>query len=763
MAATVKIDFRIGDPSVVARSLKGIVAEAKKAAAEGAKAGLAEERRAAQQSMVLAKQAAAAKVKESQAAARASTAAIAAESRRQIAIEQAASRERIALAARESRERIAKAREEGVAKRAAAYQADKLARASGGGYGRVGAGGAVDGAKKIIGGAAVVGGIVGGAVGTSGIAEAIKSRIDLESKAATLAADVHENGGAFMDRAATVKKAQDVAGKTGISAGSVIDAMGVAAGSGGGKAGLDAFLGSLQEIGELSVATGAKMEDWALISAEMTNNGITDSKKQLEIMRSITAGGKKGNINARDMAAGVGAVMGAHQAGSFEGTGEHRARQASAFIQLARAGGAKNAEDAVTAARNLYNDLGSHEAIIKKMGVKTTRKNAKGEVERIDATEQMAEIFNKTNGDVTKIDPAFGMQSQALFGKMLNEWKAGGGKKGGAEAMKKMIAGFEETSMSQADVQKEAAIIMDTASKKIAVSMEQFSAKISDELMPVLAKAIPAFEKFSQAIVDVTKFAVESPKTAAASFVALTAAAGGAQAVLSKMGNSLLDKIFSSATATVNAGTVSVNGGMGAGGPNGGPSALNAAGGAAIAIGAAVATASAANNSLDKSRGGRDAMNAEALNLSQKISNGQASPADRARANALREQMLTQHGEGSDILGNFWSGATAGARGVYGSLSKGEMFSAGDAVSAISPLTILRGLYTAVNGTAEAKQDDPAMLDALARLDAAMAKPTQIAPGQVLSVVVTNAADLRQASNGQGPQAQVPLWRSLWT
>lgn len=760
MAATVKIDFRIGDPSAVARSLRGIVGEAKKAAQEGATAGLAAERRAAQQSMALAKQAAAAKIREANAAAKSATAAIGAEARKQVAIEQAASRERIALANRESKERVAREREVGVAKRAAAYQADKLQRASGGGYGRVGAGGAADGAKRILGGAAIVGGIVGGAVGTSGIAEAIKGRIDLEAKAATLAADVHEKGAAFMDSGATVKRAQGIAGRTGISAGSVIDAMGVAAGSGGGKAGLDAFIGSLEEVSQLSVATGAKMEDWALISAEMTNNGITDSKKQLEIMRSITAGGKKGNINARDMAAGVGAVMGAHQAGSFEGTAEHRARQASAYIQLARAGGAKNAEDAVTASRNLYNDLGSHEKVIRAMGVKTTRKNAKGETERIDATEQMAEIFNKTNGDVTKIDPAFGMQSQALFGKMLETWQAGGGKKGGTEAMKKMVSGFEETSMTQAEVQQEAAVIMDTASKKIAVSMEQFSAKISDELMPVLAKAIPAFEKFSQAIVDVTKFAVDSPKTAAASFVALTAAAGGAQAVLSKLGNSFLDKIFSSATATVNAGSVTVNGGIGAGGaPGGGPGLLGAAGGVAVAVGAAVATSYAANSSLDKERAGRDGLSSEAINLSQKISNGTATKMDRDRAEELRQQILDEQANSGGVTGAMSAGlrgVTAGARGVYGSLSKGELPSAGDAVSAISPLSILRGIYQGANGAIEGQQDSASLADALARLDTAMAKPTQLAPGQVISVVVTNAADLRQASNTQGPQAQLP-------
>lgn len=757
MAATVKIDFRIGDPSAVARSLKGIVAEAKKAAKEGAAAGIAEERRAAQQSMALAKQAAAAKIREAAAAAKGATAAIGAEARKQIAIEQAASRERVALANRESKERIARERELGVAKRAAAYQADKLHRASGGSTGRVAADGAAGGARRALGAAAVVGGVVGGAVGTAGIVEALKGRVDLESKAATLAADVHEKGGAFMDRGAIVKQAQGVAGKTGISAGSVIDAMGVAAGSGGGKAGLDAFMGSLEEVSQLSVATGAKMEDWALISAEMTNNGITDSKKQMEIMRSIAAAGKKGNINARDMAAGVGAVMGANQAGSFEGTGEHRARQASAYIQLARAGGAKNADDAVTAARNLYNDLGSHEAVIKKMGVKTTRKNARGEVERIDATEQMAQIFDKTGGDVSKIDPAFGMQSQALFGKMLNEWKAGGGKKGGAEAMKKMIAGFEETSMTQAEVQQEAAILMDTASKKIAVSMEQFATKISDELLPVLAKAIPQFQKLSDAIVDVTKFAVDSPKTAAASFIALSAAAGGAQAVLARMGSTLLDKIFSTASVmNVTAGSVNMAGGPGSGA--GGPSALNAAGGAALAIGAAVATSYAANASLDKERTGRDGLTSEALNLSQKIGSGTATQADRDRAAALREQILAEQANGSGITGVMsagLSGVTAGARGVYGSLSKGELPSAGDAVSAISPLSILRGIYQGANGAAEASQDSPAMLDALARLDAAMAKPTKLDPGTAINVVVTNAADLRTAANTQGG-AQLP-------
>lgn len=748
MAATVKIDFRIGDPSAVARSLRGIVAEAKKAAAEGAKAGISEERKAAQQSMALAKQAAAAKVDAARAAAKAQTDAVKTEAKRQADIEKAAARERLQAATRESRERAAMARR-------AAADADRINRANGGrAVGRAGMEGAAGGARKALGAAAVVGGVVGGAVGTAGIVEALKGRVDLESKAATLAADVHESGATFMDRGAIVKQAQGVAGKTGISAGSVIDAMGVAAGSGGGKAGLDAFMGSLQEIGELSVATGAKMEDWALISAEMTNNGITDSKKQLEIMRSITAGGKKGNINARDMAAGVGAVMGAHQAGSFEGTGEHRARQASAFIQLARAGGAKNAEDAVTAARNLYNDLGSHEATIKKLGVKTTRKNAKGEVERIDATEQMAQIFDKTGGDVTKIDPNFGMQSQSLFGKMLERYKSGGGKNGGAEAMKKMVSDFENTSMTQADVQKEAAIIMDTASKKIAVSMEQFSAKMSDELMPVLAKAIPEFAKLSEAIIGVTKWAVDSPKTAAASFVALSAAAGGAQAVLGRLGTGLMDSIFKTATATVNASVVNVNGGGGA------PGGVGGQGGKAGMLGGALAAATVGfavggivgegiDKKLDVAKNTRTGMWSEALNLSQKIKGGTATKEDMLRAEALKGEIKTEQDKG--VASRVWEGATAGVRGV----ADGQL-TAANILSMIPPIAVLRGAFEGANGTSEANADSKIMAEALATLSAAQAKPLQLAGGQTLNVVVTNAADLRQASNAQGPQAQLP-------
>jgi hypothetical protein len=755
MAATVKIDFRIGDPSAVARSLRGIVAEAKKAAKEGAAAGLAEERRAAQASMALAKQATAAKIAAAKAAAGAvkdaakqATAATAAEAKAQVAIEKAASRERSALIAKEGRERAS-------AQRRAASEASKIDRAHGGAaMGRAGVEGAGSGVRRVLGAGAVVGGIVGGAVGTAGIIEAVKGRIDLDSKAATLAADVHEKGAAFMDTGAIVKQAQGVAGKTGISAGSVIDAMGVAAGSGGGKAGLDAFLGSLEEVSQLSVATGAKMEDWALISAEMTNNGITDSKKQMEIMRSIAAAGKKGNINSRDMAAGVGAVMGANQAGSFEGSGEHRARQASAYIQLARAGGAKNADDAVTAARNLYNDLGSHEAVIKKMGVKTTRKNAKGEVERIDATEQMADIFNKTNGDVTKIDPAFGMQSQALFGKMLNEWKSGGGKKGGAEAMKKMVSGFEETSMTQAEVQQEAATIMDTASKKIAVSMEQFSAKMSDELMPVLAKAIPEFAKLSEAIISVTKFATESPKTAAASILALGAAAGGAQALIGRLGSGLLDSIFKTATATVNAGVVNVNGGA-PGGVGGAGGKAGMIGGVALAAVAGVAAGAVAagqyEKELDGLRDGKTAMASEAINLSQKFGNGTATAEDRKRADALKVQMMESTGADPAL-----DGLTAGFRGTYNSLSKGQLPSAGDALSMLPPVAMARGIFQGVNGAQEASQDNPALLDALGRLDAAMAKPTKMdMAGQVMNVIVTNAADIRGAP-GQGPAAQLP-------
>ena len=792
MAATVKIDFRIGDPSVVARSLKGIVAEAKKAAAEGAKAGLAEERRAAQQSMALAKQAAAAKIKESQAAARASTAAIAAESRRQIAIEQAASRERIALAARESRERIAKAREEGVAKRAAAYQAERLNAASGKKpVGRDVVTGAAGGARRAGGAIATAAGVVTGGIGLATIVNAGRSQLELGKRNALL----QNSSGRDLD---FVRMSKDISNATGADASEVMGGFEKIAGKAGGE-GIDQVKSKMLDLAKIAKGAGVNMTDLGDVVATLVNRGAK-ADDLAGIIAGLVQQGKDGAVEFKDLATMLDASSGA--LGRFKMGTTDRLLSAGGLSQVARTFGKKSAEESTNAVEDLARDLGGKADVIQALTGGTVKSKRRVGGKMVDVLGGGVEVGTDATRaqlrDVNTLLPEIimGALKSGNAGKLMGEGgiftgnstaivapliqaatmgivKNGSGRYGiagegetaqlkGDAAIRALLAQFSAADVKPGDSMKAFEKVMATDGEKLSVAMAKLSNDMGDKLAPAIQRNIPAFTKFGEAFANATAWAIEHPAKAAASFVALNAALGGAQAALGRIGNAMLDSIFKTATATVNAGSVTVNGGVGGGGP-GGPGAPGAAamvggaltaGATGFAVGAAVSDS--IDKGLDRKKGDRASMFSEALNLSQKFGNGTATQADRDRAEALKAEIKAE--QGKSAMSRIWEGTTAGYSGV----AKGEI-TAANVASLLPVMALARGVYEGANATAEGNADSKMMAEALSALTSAKDKPMQLAAGQTINVVVTNAADLRQASNGQGPQAQVPLWLSRWT
>jgi hypothetical protein len=380
----VRIDLVIGGRGAVDRALASVSATAKQQFA----ANLAAQREAA-------KAGANAQISETERAAQAAS-----RINRRMALEDARVREEaIKRVARESdkvarerarneekvtREADRKKKREEKASERAADAAVRGRRGLGSHVGQGAAAGFARGASMVT----TVTGAATGAVGIGSMMNAAEERLKLGREIAQLSADVSE-GGKTIDKKATIEKAQKVAVETGTSALSVAEAMNVASGEGGGRKGLDAFLGVLDAgLGDLALASGTSMQDLAKLSATMTNNGVVAAEKQMEVFRGLNAAAKAGNVNLRDEAERLMTVAGAHSAGGFAGTGQSRVLQAGALMQISKLGGAANREDAATAAKNFYNDLGSHEKKLKAMGVKTFGKDGK----RVDAFEQFAAL-----------------------------------------------------------------------------------------------------------------------------------------------------------------------------------------------------------------------------------------------------------------------------------------------------------------------------------------------------------------------------------
>lgn len=781
MAEAIRIDFRIGDASSLNRAVTSVVQNATRTAtSEARKAAQARVREEKQASQTIAREQANAAKAAAKEKANAEKAAMREVANFQREMDKAGARnfrERLREQDRAQRESLRQQRAEqrdlARQQRQEALAVDRVKRANAGALGdprRAALSGAGAGFMRGMGVLGAGAGIVAGAVGTGAIVNAVHSQMSIEAKAAQLSSDVHETGQAFMDPKAIVKQAQDIAGRTGIGAEDIVNAMTEAAGSGGGKKGLENFRANLDKFATLSLASGTKMEDLAKLSAELTNNGVEDAKTQDELLRTFAAASKEGNLNLRDVGGGIGAVMGAAQAGSFEGTGENRARQASAFVQLARAGGAKNAEDSITAARNLYNDLGSHEKTIKKLGVQTTRKDANGNVVRVDAVDQMAQIFEKTKGDITKIDPNFGMQSQSLFGKLLAEWQ-----KNGSQGMRKLVSDASNSSMSGDQVNQEAGMVQAQAANKFAREMETFKARVGSDLLPAVTQLIPQFAALSRGIADMVSFATKSPAEAAAAFIGLTTAIGAAKGAMSQIGSNLVEKLFSKAVPSMNVAATNVNVvGSATPTPTSGPAPLSTA-----AAGFAVASAAAAAGLVGGSAvmGSEDAIakNADMQRLAEEgrtlaasTAGGRGTPAEVARMKQIQATLEANQG----ATGMFNRGSEGMMAGVDAlATGKDVGFNAQTlmnvATAAVPELGMIRGAFGAVGGSETAQsaarmingdQAAPDISQALTEMSASIKsnadKPVQIAGG---IVEISNLSELASMINkADGPKAQPP-------
>lgn len=767
MAATVVVNFKMGGEDAVLKSIRSISTSAQREAV-----------RQVQASNAVTRARVAGSAKEEQAAARAATrktkederAAAAADKagQKRVAAATKAADQEVRAAERAARE-IARI-EERQAQESARLLARKvkdntrafneMAKAAdsskwlGKGVGRSTLEGAGQGFRRGAGVLAAGAGLVGGAVGTAGVMSAVQGAVALEQQIAGIAADVQDSNGTI-DQAAYKKRIQGVAGATGIGSEDIAKGLEAASAQGGGRAGLEAFAQNLEKIGELSLASGTKMEDLAAISAALTNNQITGAEDQLSIMRDVNAAAKTGNINLRELGPGIAAIMGSIKAGGFNVADS--TRHASSLAQIAKAGGASSSEDATTAAKNFFNDLATHQKNLRALGVTTTSKDGRT---RVDAVTQFKELMGKTGGDLNKINAhgqMFGMQSQPLVGALMSAY--GGkntdlvGKDGkqlsGNAAVDALVAKFAGSKMSDADVSKDANLRRNTTGGQLSMTMEKFKAQVGNDLLPVLAKMTPQFAQLAGAIGSLVKFVAESPGKAAAAFLALNTAVGAAQGAIGKIGGNLMDKLFSSKTATmsVQAGVVHVGGkGITPGGPPGAPTPGSNVAKYAAALGGVLVGAETGREFINSDTGNIKASStntsdllARAINARGEMRSGD--PAEMAKAAQTRKELQARI-----INAEAQVAAGGGQVGLGRKLFEG-------ALNAVTAGNAGRSTEQ-INQTNADIQNLEAMKSELAKLNGAMTRELQVR--------VVNANEIKAGGRDPASRAIVDGDGGLW-
>lgn len=280
---------------------------------------------------------------------------------------------------------------------------------------------------------------------------------------------------------------------------------------------LDVGRGILRDLGALALATGADFGDLGATAGQAFNvirDQIKDPKEQVKelnaLMKVLAAQGEMGAVEIKDLARDFGKLGAATR--SFEGGAPELLRTMGAFAQLAVArGGAESSADASTASTRLASDIVTNRKKFKKLGVNIQSETDPTKLR--DPTEIMADVLEKTGGDITKTSGLFGMESAKIF-KSLSPVFANAEKQqkgSGRAAVMAEVARFRGAKLDDANIQSRISSRLSDPDIQFKEAMKKFNAAVGQELLPVVTKLVA---KLTEAMPEIANFTKSLGKAA---------------------------------------------------------------------------------------------------------------------------------------------------------------------------------------------------------------------------------------------------------
>ena len=339
-----------------------------------------------------------------------------------------------------------------------------------------------------------VGSMAGAALGIGGgfaLAGAVQSQMSEQAKASALA---NQAGKPEMKRQ-ILRESQQVQGFTGSE---VMAGMSEFVSKTGD---LDTARQIMGNLGQLSLATGADLSDLGATAGQAFNvlkDQISDPVERVKELNSLMGvlaqQGAMGAVEISDLARDFG-KLGAATRG-FEGTAPDLLRTMGAFAQVAVArGGAEGSADASTAASRLVNDIVVNRKKFKRFGVDIKSKDDPTKLR--DPMEIIADVLDKTKGDVTKTAGMFGAESRKIFAGLSPVYAEAEKKEKGSgrAAIMAEIEKYTGATMSEADLKERAKSRLDDPDLKFKEALKAFNVAIGERLLPKLTELIPKFEQ----------------------------------------------------------------------------------------------------------------------------------------------------------------------------------------------------------------------------------------------------------------------------
>jgi hypothetical protein len=274
---------------------------------------------------------------------------------------------------------------------------------------------------------------------------------------------------------------------------------------------LKTAVGNLQSFSTVAMATGASVEDIAGAAADLAQKfDISTTEGMAEALSVLAFQGKKGAFELKNMAAEFPVLASAAARSGM--TGEKGVKQLGGLIQIATVGAGKG--EATTSLVDAFSELTKHAAELEGAGVHIFKKGkgiGHGEVQN-DFQDSIREVISAKRGDLTKLDPIFGLRGIKAVSPMISAYNkasigAGGGAKGdaaGRAAIDAMIKTNIEAGGTFAEIQKDAANALKDTSSQLENARTLFTNAVGQQMLPVLTSLIPKFTELIPTIANAT-------------------------------------------------------------------------------------------------------------------------------------------------------------------------------------------------------------------------------------------------------------------
>ena len=442
-------------------------------------------------------------------------------------------------------------------------------------------------------------------------AGAIGNQKSVEANAAALANQAFREspkaGGEMRDRQqikdSVVKQARDVGHSSGLGATGILEAQRAfvsISGNLGAAQQMTPFLADVSNATDSNVGDVGRTAGQIMQALQARGLGTDDAIAQTrDIMADMAGQAKVGSIEFKELATNMGKLI--SSTANFDGKASDLVATMGAMGQIAIAGGAASAEEAMTALKRFADDAGKN---YKKFDTQGINVFANEEQTKLKAPEEVLfQAIEKSGGSIPIIQSMFGIRSKKAvepFATRFSETKAAALKGGaseeeanklGADSLRALMKSVRDARVGPKEMSDSARFRETQGDRDLSRSMEELNAAIGRELLPTfikLAESValyaPEIAGLMSAMAGVVEYLLDNPFTGIG---AIIVAKIGADVAMAGIGKAIMARIGVGAAASA-AGGVSM--GAAGGATAGGVGALLSKGGSAVAGAGAVAT-----------------------------------------------------------------------------------------------------------------------------------------------------------------------------